>query len=404
MPVCQFFLQGRCRYGDRCWNEHPRGGRHHPPLGGGRGGWGGQPQRVIQFPIQKSTSWGNNRESRRPSFGSYSRSGAQDGGLGFSQNRFSALNSSQDVNDSHKDDDQKLIDIIAKDMEAWESSRQWMFSAYSVAKEKHNLSGFSDFSPEELRLEYYKCRSDGNLQNYINSVQQLVTQWKNRILQLKRLDSSSRAALIQDLQYSSGDAKPAFGFGVQQTVNFGSSSFPTSSSTNISNVRTFSFKPTSGLADTSGASTTVFGSSTTLGSTAFGALPASNAPSSVGFGNSTAPPAASFGFGSAPTSNFGIPATSGFGMGNSAQALPTGFGNLSSSLGPSVFGQSAGQAASGAESSISVTQPAATNSIVGSLFTPRSELSAEDLKQFQAKRFTLGRIPLKPPPADLLSV
>lgn len=33
MTVCSFFLQGRCRYGDKCWNEHP--------TGGSRGGGGG---------------------------------------------------------------------------------------------------------------------------------------------------------------------------------------------------------------------------------------------------------------------------------------------------------------------------------------------------------------------------
>lgn len=36
MPVCNFFLQGRCRYGEKCWNEHPRGGSR----GGGGGGGG----------------------------------------------------------------------------------------------------------------------------------------------------------------------------------------------------------------------------------------------------------------------------------------------------------------------------------------------------------------------------
>ena len=24
--VCQHFLKGYCRFGDKCWNEHPRGG------------------------------------------------------------------------------------------------------------------------------------------------------------------------------------------------------------------------------------------------------------------------------------------------------------------------------------------------------------------------------------------
>lgn len=38
------------------------------------------------------------------------------------------------------------------------------------------------------------------------------------------------------------------------------------------------------------------------------------------------------------------------------------------------------------------------------LFTAHSDLTAEELKEFRAKRFTLGQIPLKPPPADLLQV
>ena len=25
MVVCRFFLEGRCKYGDRCFNDHPRG-------------------------------------------------------------------------------------------------------------------------------------------------------------------------------------------------------------------------------------------------------------------------------------------------------------------------------------------------------------------------------------------
>lgn len=38
------------------------------------------------------------------------------------------------------------------------------------------------------------------------------------------------------------------------------------------------------------------------------------------------------------------------------------------------------------------------------IFTAHSDLTAEELKEFAAKRFTLGQIPLKPPPADLLVV
>lgn len=39
-----------------------------------------------------------------------------------------------------------------------------------------------------------------------------------------------------------------------------------------------------------------------------------------------------------------------------------------------------------------------------SLFSPESKLTAEELEQFRARRFTLGQIPLKPPPANILVV
>ncbi|RAH42030.1 FG-nucleoporin nup42 [Aspergillus brunneoviolaceus CBS 621.78] len=45
MPVCQHFLKGRCKYGDRCYNEHPGkqtvGGNKFAALSGGGGGGGG---------------------------------------------------------------------------------------------------------------------------------------------------------------------------------------------------------------------------------------------------------------------------------------------------------------------------------------------------------------------------
>lgn len=32
----------------------------------------------------------------------------------------------------------------------------------------HLPAGFSDFLPEELRLEYYNCRANNNTQNYVS--------------------------------------------------------------------------------------------------------------------------------------------------------------------------------------------------------------------------------------------
>lgn len=46
----------------------------------------------------------------------------------------------------------------------------------------------------------------------------------------------------------------------------------------------------------------------------------------------------------------------------------------------------------------------ATGGAANSLFSPQSQLSEEELKEFGGKRFTLGRIPLRPPPVDMLVV
>ncbi|XP_074999698.1 nucleoporin NUP42 isoform X3 [Calonectris borealis] len=210
MAICQFFLQGRCRFGERCWNEHPRGGgggRHGPSAPhhqgtsrGGGGGWGTANQRytnVIQPSTFKSNTWGGSRDHGRGFFGSsdFGSSVGSSRSADFSQNRFSALMNSQNIADGYKDEEERLLECVVKDMEIWESSGQWIFSSYSPMKEKPNVSGFPDFSPEELHLEYYNCRANNNIQNYINSVQQLVEQWKNRLLQLKALNASTKAAL-----------------------------------------------------------------------------------------------------------------------------------------------------------------------------------------------------------------
>uniref|UniRef100_A0A803VL84 Nucleoporin NUP42 n=1 Tax=Ficedula albicollis TaxID=59894 RepID=A0A803VL84_FICAL len=158
MGVCQFFLRGYCRFGERCWNEHPRGGAgragaapaHDPqqsgPGGGGGGGWGASNQRysnVIQPSSFKSDAWGGSRDHGRGFFGSsdFGSSGGSSRNADFSQNRFSALASSQSAADGSKDEEERLVECVVKDMEIWESSGQWIFSCYSPMKEKPNVSG-----------------------------------------------------------------------------------------------------------------------------------------------------------------------------------------------------------------------------------------------------------------------
>ncbi|NXH84648.1 NUPL2 protein, partial [Edolisoma coerulescens] len=421
MGVCQFFLRGYCRFGDRCWNEHPRGGAGRPgaPPAHGGGGWGTPNQRysnVIQPSSFKSDTWGGSRDHGRGFFGSsdFGSSGGSSRNADFSQNRFSALASSQSAADGSKDEEERLLECVVKDMEIWESSGQWIFSCYSPMKEKLNVSGFSDVSPEELRLEYYDSRANNIIGNYIDAVQKLALQWKNRLLQLKALNASTKAALLSAFKTTGTQPAPAFGMGGQQTSSFGLSSFPVSSSSSTS-ARSFSFKTSSSLiSSTSSGSSPAAGSSAAAGNPpAFGATSSPSAPQSLGFGSPAAPSAASFSFKTAATAgSFGTSGFSGFGSAsavNSASTTPLpAFGAFgaaaATSASPSsaaLFGQSAG--ASGHP--VTSASAAATNSSPASekLFTPKSELSAEEWQQFEAKEFTIGKIPLKPPPLELLN-
>ncbi|NWW76520.1 NUPL2 protein, partial [Climacteris rufus] len=382
------------------------------------GGWGSSNQRysnVIQPSTFKSDTWGGSRDHGRGFFGSsdFGSSGSSSRNADFSQNRFSALANSHSVADGSKDEEERLLECVMKDMEIWESSGQWIFSCYSPMKEKLNVSGFSDVSPEELRLEYYDSRAKNIIGNYIDAVQQLAVQWKNRLLQLKALNASTKAALLSAFKNTGTQPAPAFGLGGQQTSSFGLSSFPVSSSS--TSASSFSFKASSSLiSSTSAGSSPAAGSPSAAGNApAFGVTSSSGAPQSLGFGSPAAPSAASFSFkAAATTGGFGTSAFPGFGSaaaGNSSSTSPLpAFGAFGAPAASSASAPSAalfGQRASASAHPVTPGSAAATNTNTasGKLFTPKSELSAEEWQQFEAKEFTIGKIPLKPPPLELLN-
>ncbi|KAM4687926.1 nucleoporin NUP42 [Discoglossus pictus] len=500
MAICSFFLQGRCRFGDKCWNEHPREGggggrnqsqsqdRYHyqaPPQGVQKGNFQTPPPRYVQpSSFSKSTTW-TNKDNTNSSFGSFPRPTNDNAGsrnfntTGASgstyQNRFSALRSHDQVKDAPPDKEGNVLGEIVQDMLSWESSGQWLFSVYSVVKEKRNISGFTDISPEELRLVYYASKNEGNLQNYMNSLQLLVSQWKQRILELKNPSTSTKAALLSELSSDSTNTAPAPGFGGIQKPPISSSGFSTS---NIaSSLSTFSFKPETGQVQSSGTNTgSAFGSKPTAASFSFAQSTAGTSTFS-GFGSSSTIPGfgtssstgtapgfgtTTSGFGSVSNTGFGAvsgtlaasgfgvtPGTTvasgfggatsatgtsgfggktvapGFGGGSGTNVAPgfggvsgttvgSGFGSKSSAVADlfkptnvststtSIFGQPTVPSASSTQS----TTPASstTDGTSNALFTPRTVLSAEDIQQYEAKKFTLGKIPILPPPADLLII
>ncbi|XP_026562180.1 nucleoporin-like protein 2 [Pseudonaja textilis] len=385
--VCSYYLQGNCRFGDRCWYEHPRGGRGSQAFdqssdSSRRGAGGGQQHYSLSTQASnysKSSKWKSNKDPISSDF---------------SQNRFAALDSSEHVNNDNKPEEEKLSEIIMKDMEIWESSGQWMFSSYSPMKEKSNISGFSDFLPEELRLGYYICKANNSTQAYVSSVQQLASQWKGRLHELKNATPTTKTAM--ELKNVTSHQSPPFGFERQQTLPSRTSSFPTDTWNSVQN---FSFKSPESAAVSSGSLTDVQG-----------AVLLSAAPSTFGFSMPDSS-GSSFSFNMATTSDgIGTPTFSGFGKPFSANFSPdtTSATVFRKAIAPPAFSSTYtlfGESAHSLASNITGTSPAIpTFGSSEELFTPQFQLSTEELKQFEATKFVLGKIPLRPPPMEFLNM
>ncbi|KAB1276506.1 Nucleoporin-like protein 2 [Camelus dromedarius] len=382
MTICQFFLQGRCRFGDRCWNEHPRAGgagggrqQQQQPSGSNRRGWNNTSQRyssVIQpSSFSKSAPWRGSRDQEKPSFGSFDSgaSTSRNRGFGLSQNPFASPSSDE------QKDEKKLLAALLK------------FDANYEFLTKYEL----------------------------NSIQQLINQWRNRVNELKSLNTSTKIALLSDVKDGVNQTAPAFGFGSRQAVTFGSPGFPMNNNSS-DNAQNFSFKPSSGFATALAGSPSVFGSAPAFGAAPSASSAITTSAPTFGRGKPEITSAASFSFKSPAASGFG---SSGFsGLPASMAAGPTGapvapaFGSGSSVAGfgsPGSHSLTAFSKSSGdtfGNSSISTSLPVSNGSTTTDnvLFTPKDQLTAEELEQFQSKKFTLGKIPLKPPPVELLNI
>ncbi|XP_040521886.1 nucleoporin NUP42-like isoform X2 [Gallus gallus] len=445
----------------------------------GGGGGSGAPAAVTQPPvIANSTSGGSGDGgglSGASGFGPAGNNGAV-----LSQNAFSALSSAQPA-DGQRDGQQSLLDVIAEDMATWESSGQWMFSCYSPETGKPNVPGFGEFSAEEVRLEYYNCSANNNTGYYINSVNQLVQQWRKRLQELKALNGSGKAAMQSPTKNAVTQPLPSLGFAGQQAPSTGFPGFPVSSS---SGAASFSFKANPSVPP--GNAAAVGSSAAASNPPTLGVTSSPSVPNPVGSGNSSAPsaapsslnaPGATGGCGTSGLSGSGssaaanssctallpgssaaanssstaplpgssaaanssstalLPGSSAAANSSSTAPLPWSSAAANSSSTALLPGSSAaanssstaplpvsaipsaatGTSQSGASSaSAAQTAGASGHNVTPApsavrdgirpdrLYTPRSELTAEELRQFAAKRFTLGKIPLKPPPADML--
>nr|XP_006816267.1 PREDICTED: uncharacterized protein LOC100376317 [Saccoglossus kowalevskii] len=185
MAICRFYAQGHCRYGDRCWNEHPANasqgyGQQQWSQGSGRGYRGSSNQ---QWSDQRHDDGGGRRK------------------VGFvpsMQNRYSPLDQSSSTSQHAPSvDRQQILETVKKDMEEWLQSGMWMFSSYGFSKSQKSLAGLEDTSPEELRYFTYEAREAGKWNQYSQVITQSVLEVTKRRNDLKFPDAAIKTKIIQ---------------------------------------------------------------------------------------------------------------------------------------------------------------------------------------------------------------
>lgn len=423
MVVCKFFLQGNCRYGNSCWNDHPSGGNQGYNLTAQRQLFGGPRPASGSTKVNFRDSFGANQNPYKW----IAPDAKQQQGQGQSA---AQQTSATDI-----------VKGLGTEVKTWEASKMWPFSVLGFEKDSPCIPGFEDVSPEELRMEAYEAEKTGNIQSYIQKVEGLVNDLNNKRNELKNPNMTLKQKLISFVDDSRrqkpgsssghvslfsgssgsfgqgtsnsqsgfggiGSQPAAFGSSGSQSV-FGQQTTPSSlfgqpqsdqntgQSQNLFGQSTFGQNPPFGGTQPPDAQSSVFGQ-TTQSSGLFGKTAPTNFGSGT-FGASTQGPSATpqslFGA-SGPTVVPNTPdqtASSLFGSGAQTGASPfsgsSNFGKSTAAIVPSgsAFGHSAGNQAG----------------VTGSLYTPMDKLTREELEQFQAPTFTLGKIPTRPPPREL---
>nr|XP_037282684.1 nucleoporin NUP42-like [Rhipicephalus microplus] len=255
LKVCWYYMQGRCRYGERCRNVHPvsedyfddeyeesrlssgkratdfdfngtldnvlrqeqtkhyrnesfqrrYGDTYHSPQtnrysGGDRYSY--QPQQHNRFQALRDTERnihrhidsGQRDQQRFPLFRSAERSENSQKAAAL---KFDFNKTLQEVTKAENN----LSDLcsyevaVVSDMKQWQASGQWLFTCYGPFGNSASYPGFCDMSMEELRLNFYNALQAGAVGDYVNCVKQTTINVQQNIQHLLLMPPDVRNCL-----------------------------------------------------------------------------------------------------------------------------------------------------------------------------------------------------------------
>ncbi|XP_065898253.1 nucleoporin NUP42-like isoform X2 [Dysidea avara] len=199
--VCNYFLQGKCRFGQKCRNFHPgaqanafnsltaRPGTLGPSLNNPYNQSRQQQQakpggQYNRYSFLKDDDGGNTWSSSNTTNSLFDRTNRSSTSVIGGLNPF--LGQSQEV----AMDDDDVIDVesvkatLRADVIDWNNSALWPLTSYSPITGISLFPEFTDVSTEEMRWEYCKACLSNSLQEYNSKLNQLVLSHKMLMSQL----------------------------------------------------------------------------------------------------------------------------------------------------------------------------------------------------------------------------
>ncbi|CAG0894179.1 unnamed protein product [Darwinula stevensoni] len=187
--VCSFFMRGACKFGENCRYEHP--GYYDYPVGGPSH----QYRRPYGYDEPPEYNYGWSGQDACHGGGLESDWSWQQGSQGYSydqsQNRqFSGGQYGDESQGSRKQRKQpskeaamtmedpknknEILEALKKEMMTWGNSNMWRLSCFAPVRAAPNVPGFIEISPEEIQYMKLQSEAQGKSEEYGHDIKGMV--------------------------------------------------------------------------------------------------------------------------------------------------------------------------------------------------------------------------------------
>ncbi|XP_069672644.1 nucleoporin NUP42-like [Periplaneta americana] len=342
MVICKYYQQGTCKFGSSCRFEHPRSDY----LVSGDNAYGARFGAHQYTPI-------NNYYSHAKNTGTYK------------------------IGNSPQDED--VMRLVAQEVVQMEKGGQWPLTCFAPIKERACFPGWEDHSPEEIRWKMYEARQNGTLPECQRQIKELYDAAKLRRQNIVLNPNTEVFKIIDKLLRRQK---------IETETNFSFLQAATQSRDN----NFLSWNPqgfSAGQQQTPVSSNFVF----TLPQLGPPVQSTVQQPSSVFVGNTQA------------MSNVSVPSHNVFVSSNEVQPPFSGAVQDTSRFQTPAQPTITTPSAFGENKNVFNSSPGwnkvENTSTDTSVYTSKSELSEDEINAFVAQTFTVGKVPMRPPPKEL---